>query len=1188
DGSFSYDFVAGAAPGSSSANPDAVVPPGFAVPAAPSSARAGVIINGHTTYTDPETVNSVNLTIDIPTLVRTGTGSIDIKAAANVEFADSVAPGAVYTAGALVVPPAGFKAPPMSATYLGNPNDLLAVPGWSIGGGAVTITAGQSIIGIETPTGSQYGVMNGPTGQLWSDWYMHYGMANGTATPFSACASGNTACQTSAWVNFNTFFQGFGALGGGNITLTAGLDIVDVGASLPETLVVSGGTGGANPVATYYGGGNLVVKAGRNLLSSDFLVGRGTGLIQAGGFIQADPSNPITAMATMVDQTVLPLLLAEQHGFVTIAARGAITLGDVFDPASLPISGLQRTQVGAMPGANGVNDPDLSQLFTTFGPGSGVALTSTAGDATALTFDRTANLAALFLHDNTTQTLISVGGLLLPATLDIFALQGNIDLSGATNANLVPIPTQTGSDTGTIDLVAAQSIHLGPSLNMPDLTTTVAQHVGESGVGTTNYISPLGLPLPNLTEALHANDPQPVIIAAGQDLYLVNAAVHGGSVTSMSLIKPAIIEAGNNIYGALTSTGALATPTSGTLTGGASFVGQNNNPGDITSIIAGNDLVGGSYELYGPGFFLMQAGHDMGPFTSSGQGIMAVGNGSNLAGLNISGSNLFKPYLPAQGAELDVLFGVKPGIDYAGTIASYGSPSTANGMGFATGAVAQLQDFAIQLIDLPIISARLRSSATGDPATFFQGKTSDQINAVLASLAAAVGLIDPQTHKPPTFSVTATDVQSLQQAQSEAKLDQQVFSLIAARATTAGIANPVTLSVGDAVALYQAMAGLQVNQELDVLASRAGLTSFSSSLGVQDLISLHLDQQRVQGTIDREYTDFLAQVGVDAKTASSPYFGQYARAYQAIETLFPAALGYTDNSTGNGNGAASKIATGQLNVASSVLETQMGGDVNILGPGGGITVGHSSRDVLAPDQEGIITLAGGNIGIFADDSVMVNQSRIMTQQGGDIDVFVANGDISAGSGPKTYASSPAFSEICTKDGYCFVNPQGLVTGAGIAAILTRPGQDPSKSNVTLVAPHGTIDLGSAGLRGTTVTLAAPTVLNSFNAQAGNVLGLAFTPPPNTAALTTASNATAATQQSGIPAPGQQQDQPSVILVEFLGFGGDDGSGQPRSPNDGTRKSPADGRQSYNPNSAVEYVGAGAFTDEQKRRLIDSE
>ncbi len=210
------------------------------------------------------------------------------------------------------------------------------------------------------------------------------------------------------------------------------------------------------------------------------------------------------------------------------------------------------------------------------------------------------------------------------------------------------------------------------------------------------------------------------------------------------------------------------------------------------------------------------------------------------------------------------------------------------------------------------------------------------------------------------------------------------------------------------------------------------------------------------------FLDFLAQVGRDYKDSSSPYFGQNARAYTAISTLFPAGSGYTDNSLSSGGNAAPKVATGKLNVAASLLETQMGGDINIIGPGGGLTVGHTSLDTLTPNQEGILTLAGGTIRAFTDDSILVNQSRIMTQQGGDVDLFVANGDINAGSGPKTYASSPAVSLICTVYGYCYTNPQGLVTGAGIAALVTLPGQDPADSNVTLVAPRGTIDLGSAG------------------------------------------------------------------------------------------------------------------------------
>ncbi|GCC48816.1 hypothetical protein chiPu_0033292, partial [Chiloscyllium punctatum] len=177
-------------------------------------------------------------------------------------------------------------------------------------------------------------------------------------------ASGSVACQTAAWVNYATFFQGFGALGGGNIALSAGADIIDVGASLPETLVVGGGFTSANPPKiTYFGGGNLSVTAGGNLLSSDFLVGRGAGLIRVGGSVQATSSNPlnqglptlgVTLAANSVAGTYpLPLLLAVQDGFISLAARGSVTLGNVYDPAALPVNlGIQADPTRFLPGAS--------------------------------------------------------------------------------------------------------------------------------------------------------------------------------------------------------------------------------------------------------------------------------------------------------------------------------------------------------------------------------------------------------------------------------------------------------------------------------------------------------------------------------------------------------------------------------------------------------------------------------------------------------------------------------------------------------------------------------------------------------------------------------------------------------------------------------------------------------------------
>ncbi len=58
-----------------------------------------------------------------------------------------------------------------------------------------------------------------------------------------------------------------------------------------------------------------------------------------------------------------------------------------------------------------------------------------------------------------------------------------------------------------------------------------------------------------------------------------------------------------------------------------------------------------------------------------------------------------------------------------------------------------------------------------------------------------------------------------------------------------------------------------------------------------------------------------------------------------------------------------------------------------------------------------------------------------------------------------------------------------MTGAGVGALLSVPGQDPELSNVVLTAPHGTVDASAAGIRvAGNLDIVALHVLNAFNIQ----------------------------------------------------------------------------------------------------------
>jgi filamentous hemagglutinin family protein len=338
----------------------------------------------------------------------------------------------------------------------------------------------------------------------------------------------------------------------------------------------------------------------------------------------------------------------------------------------------------------------------------------------------------------------------------------------------------------------------------------------------------------------------------------------------------------------------------------------------------------------------------------------------------------------------------------------------------------------------------------------------------------------------------------------------------------------------------------------------------------------------------------LAAVGADYGNPASPYAGQYSRGYAALNTLFPATLGYTDNGAGNGglNGASATVDTGNLDIRGTTIQTQQGGDVGILAPGGEALLGSTSAppvisdangNVLAgPNTMGVLTLRQGNVGMFTDRSVLLAQSRIFTEQGGDIVAWSSNGDINAGKGAKTTTEIPPVSYLCDLNGWCRLNVAGEVSGAGIATLQSTPGA--LTGNAYLMAPRGTVDAGDAGIRVSgNLFIAAARVANADNIQVqGEKVGIPVTATVNIGALNAANSAAgAAAKVAEDVARKQQADSrdrmPSVISVQVLGSGDNHTSVEPRANN-----------PQYDAGGPVQVLGNGRLSEARLNALTPAE
>lgn len=554
------------------------------------------------TAADPLTLHPGvgDVTVGAGVKVRTGTGDIDIAAGEDLRFADTSA--AMYTVGE------NRGTGVMPATDL--PADVikeLLFNGDFLGrGGDIRIIAGGDIWGANSH-------------QLINEWLSRVGGS-------ISLPDGSVITLPASWaVNLDKFQQNLGALGGGNVTLTAGGSVNDLSVVIPTTGQPVGAGGTAPAIA---GGGDLRIDAGGDIRSGVFYVDKGQADLQAGG-----------SVTRASGESVYPVL-ALGDGQYMLRARKDVAVESVVNPTVLPMS------------TQGLTDfiGPTATFFFTYAPDSAARFEAVSGDV-VLHSDSTALQSYNLLNNNTGASL--PGSLdaavlnYLPGTASARSLQGDIVLGG-TGATLLPAPH------GNLELLAEGSIApAGAAVNVLLSDADPAQLPGTltpaPNLADAKYRLSQAGTLTHAAAPVHLDDARAVrVVAQTGD---IGSPEGSGNQLILNLAKQARLYAGRDIRNLTLKI-------------------QNVNASDISVVEAGGDVVfpaernsGGNvisntklFQVAGPGQFYVIAGKNVDLGGSSG--VVSIGN-------------LRNPALADGGASITVMAGQTQPPDYDAFIDRY-------------------------------------------------------------------------------------------------------------------------------------------------------------------------------------------------------------------------------------------------------------------------------------------------------------------------------------------------------------------------------------------------------------------------------------------------------------------------------------------------------------------------------------
>ena len=1026
-----------------------------------------------------------NLQIAAGRLVRTGAGSIELAAGRDISFAAASgnnAQGAAYVAGRKLA-----GAADVLAGLFEEQGSVSAVPTLTEKGGRLELAARRDITSPEAS-------------QLITNWFWRSGLrslADGEEDRYS------NESQLAWWSELPRFRQTLASFGGGNVRVAAGGNIVNVQAMVP-TLGWADSSSISQAQLQIRNGGDLVVSAGGDVLGGQFLVGRGEGIITAGGSI---------AEATGNSRLRAPVL-ALMDGRWTLSARKEVTTTGAFNPTAM-----------SLPNAD--NRSPYSGFFYTWGEGGALGLNASAGaiNLTGMSTSQVQNYGLLGGGANP-----SIYARVMPASLKAIAASSDINLFSQFSGGGLLFPSAGGQleiwsgrniafgGSGVVSLAMADSDPiLWPDAKKPlSSSQAISQLAGTGGLITSTLSGDIA------NSALHMADAEPVRI-------LAQGSIRTGSLATLRLAKPAMISAGEDILA-------------------IRLIGQNLNDNSLTSIVAGRNFLAGltgQVGIGGPGVLEIAAGSVIDLDASTGIG--TTGNQNNAR-------------LSSRGASVKLSAATSGILDSAALQAIYlqDEPAGGNARAFRYRdmLVAYVQTaLAKPDIDYGQALARFQSFPVEAQAAFGRQVLAAEFGAIyleapaptaaqmIDALRTAFGARKTEVSKAGEMAIASNDTLVLPGrevlrggaiASYLAELNALSFDSLNLDSTvTARIANLVQIqhrwretvaaSLGGTSADLSALAAQNPQSPL-ALAYQAALREFSG--------------QRFLAFRDAALASEIASVG-----AAASQFGRkslpmrlalFDQGFRAAEL---AGAGSVVPQPIWGGSTPLFSYSGSLDMTQSSVVTERGGSISMVNAGGAINVGLKENTSIGVNAaKGVITLGGGDVFGLARNDFQVNTQRVFVVGAGNMNIWSSGGDIDSGRGANTAVAAPPLAARRSVDGIVFELP-ATTTGSGLGILDDASGN--RSGTIGLYPAFGEILALDAFIRAPSVVLGG-SIKGADNLQSAAVGGaaapvsapaLAVAPPSSTPAENRASSSQTSTRQSE-----EARQRNSLLTVDLLGLG----------------------------------------------------